>query len=534
MKEIVADYVVVGAGSAGCVIAKRLCEIPGASVVLLEAGGTHHPWYIRMPSAFYMPMHKKRFNWGYSSEPEPGLNHRRLACPRGKGLGGSSSINGMVYVRGNPGDFDGWVQMGASGWSYDDVLPYFKKAQTFISEPVNPQYQGESGPLQVSNGQMNNPLYQTFLEAAQQAGYPLRTDLNGAEQEGFGPLPMTVAGGQRASVARCYLQPRPQNLTILSHFSAHKLKIENKVVKGLSGIRNDKPLYVKANTQLIVACGAIGSPALLQLSGIGNPEHLQSIGIPVQSELPGVGENLMDHLEVYVQQSCTRPVSLYKKLSPLGKARIGAQWLTTQSGLGATNHFEAGGFIRSDATKPYPDIQFHFLPAAMNYDGTSQASGEGFQAHVGPMLSSSRGHVRIRTSNPTHQPEIKFNYMSSDEDWRVFRQAIRATRDIFAQPAFDDYRGPELAPGDSATSDKALDAFIRAHAESAYHPSGTCRMGTDKLAVVDPQARVHGVENLRVVDASIFPRITNGNLNAPTIMVAEKVADQIKSEVGTS
>ena len=422
-------------------MAKRLSERSGATVLLLEAGGTRHPWFIRMPSAFYIPMHKRQYNWGYKAQPEANLNYRSLDCPRGRGVGGSSAINGMVYVRGNPADFDRWAAAGAPGWSYQDVLPYFKKAQTFLSTPHDDTYQGNDGPLQVSNGPLKNPLYQAFLQASSQAGYPLQEDLNGAQQEGFGPLPMTVSQGQRASVARCYLGTTPNNLNIVSDFQAAKLILSQNRVSGVQGMVKDKPVTVHAEQEVIVCAGSIGSPQLLQLSGIGDPAHLASLDIATHIALPGVGQNLMDHLEVYVQQACTQPVSLFKHLSLLGKARIGAQWLTTHTGLGASNHFEAGGFVKSAAEQPYPDIQFHFLPAAMNYDGTSQAGTEGFQAHVGPMLSPSRGHVLIRSANPIHAPEIRFNYMSHDEDWRVFRQAIRTAREIFAQAAFAPYRG---------------------------------------------------------------------------------------------
>ncbi|NCF32019.1 MAG: choline dehydrogenase [Proteobacteria bacterium] len=525
-----ADYVIVGAGSAGCVLANRLTENENCSVILLEAGGTDQRLIVKMPSAFYLPMQSKSLSWGYRSEPEAHMNGRRLDCPRGRGLGGSSSINGMVYVRGHAQDYERWQSLGAEGWSYADVLPYFKKAQGSRVGASTDVARGFDGPLTTTNGSMQNPLYGYFLQAAQQAGYAYREDLNDGEQEGFGPLPMTVGDGVRQSSSRSYLARPGKNLRILRNATVTNVVMDHHRAIGVEALVKGRRITVRADQEVILSAGAINSPQLLMLSGIGNAEHLRHVGIEALIDAPGVGENLMDHLEVYVQQVCTEPLSLYKDLSYWGRMKIGMRWLYNQSGLGATNHFEAGGFMRSDPSQPYPDIQFHFLPAAMSYDGSSKVQQHGFQAHVGPMLPRSRGSVSLRSNDPYQAPRINFNYMSEAEDWRVFREAIRAARRIFAQPALFAVSGQELSPGAEQQSDAQLDEFIRNHAESAYHPCGTCRMGNDACAVVDPTGRVNGVEKLRVVDSSIFPHIPNGNLNAPTIMLAEKLADAIKAD----
>lgn len=523
------DYVIVGAGSAGCVLAAQLSEDGRNRVLVLEFGGSDRSIFIQMPSALSIPMNMPRYNWFYETEPEPHLDNRRLSTPRGKVLGGSSSINGLVYVRGNPFDFDRWHEEGASGWAYRDVLPYFRRAET-RAEGGN-EYRGDRGPLHTTYGKLNNPLYRVWIEAAVMAGYPATADINGCQQEGFGRMDMTVKNGRRSSAANAYLRPamkRP-NLTVRPHALATRILFKGHRAIGVAYRREGAEHIVLARREVILAGGPINSPQLLMFSGIGPGEQLRSLGIPVLAERPGVGENLQDHLEFYFQLASLKPITLYPAMNPLAKALIGLRWLLFHDGLGATNHFESCGFIRSRPGIPYPDIEYHFLPLAISYDGRSLASGHGFQVHVGPMRSKSRGYVRLRSPDPTEKPRIRFNYMSHPDDWVEMRACVRLTREIFAQPAFDPYRGKELQPGAHTIDDAAIDAFIRAKVESAYHPCGTCRMGRadDPLAVVDPETRVIGVEALRVVDSSIMPSITTGNLNAPTIMIGEKAADHI-------
>ncbi|TFL20258.1 choline dehydrogenase [Jannaschia formosa] len=526
-----ADYVVVGAGSAGCAIAYRLAEA-GKSVLVLEHGGSDAGPFIQMPGALSYPMNMPRYDWGYRSEPEPNLNDRRLACPRGKVIGGSSSINGMVYVRGHARDFDHWAEQGADGWAYADVLPYFKRMECWddCGHGGDPSWRGADGPLHVSRGRRDNPLVRAFVEAGEQAGFGRTDDYNGERQEGVGPFEMTVKGGRRWSAANAYLRPalkRP-NCKLLRAF-VRRVVIRDGRATGVEIARGGRVETVEAGTEVILAASAINSPKLLMLSGIGPAAHLAEHGIDLVADRPGVGGNLQDHLEVYVQWAATRPVSLFRYWNLFGKGYVGARWLFTRTGPGASNQFESCGFVRSRAGIDYPDVQFHFLPIAVRYDGRAAAEGHGFQVHTGPMRSESRGTVRLASADPEAPPSIRFNYMSHDSDWRDFRAAIRLAREIVGQPAFDPYRGHEIQPGAAAQSDEALDAFIRDHAESAYHPCGTARMGRrdDPLAVVDPQCRVIGVEGLRLADSSIFPRITNGNLNAPSIMVGEKAADHI-------
>jgi len=523
------DYVIIGAGSAGCVLADRISEDGRNSVLVLEYGGSDRSIYIQMPTALSIPMNMPRYNWGFQTEPEPHLGGRRLGTPRGKVLGGSSSINGMVYVRGNPLDFERWRDEGAAGWSYGEVLPYFKRAER--RGEGGTEYRGDSGKLQTSYGTLRNPLHAAWLEAGRQAGYPHSEDLNGAQQEGFGRFDMTVGAGRRCSAARAYLRPAMgrKNLTVHTHALVTRIEFEGRQAQAVSFLAGSAERRVRARREVLLCAGSIGSPQLLKLSGVGPPEELRALGIPVVHALAGVGENLQDHLEFYFQMACREPVTLYSALNPVSRFLIGLRWLLRHDGLGASNHFESGAFIRSRAGIRYPNLQYHFLPMAVSYDGSSLANEHGFQVHIGPMRSQSRGWVRLRSAQVQDHPRILFNYMSQPEDWEEMRACVRLTREIFAQPAFDRYRGREIQPAAEVQSDEQIDEFIRQRVETAYHPSCSCRMGAadDVNAVVDPQGRVIGLERLRVVDSSIMPSITTGNLNAPTVMLAEKLADAI-------
>jgi choline dehydrogenase len=530
MRRHTVDYAIVGAGSAGCVLADRLSEDGRDSVLLLEYGGSDRSVWIQMPSALSVPMNMPRYDWGYRTESEPQLDGRRLHTPRGKVLGGSSSINGMVYVRGNPLDFERWVEEGATGWGYADVLPYFRRAERRAGG--GDEYRGGEGRLATCRGLLTNPLHAAWLEAGRQAGYPFTADLNGFQQEGFGYFDMTVGNGRRASAANAYLRPAlgRRNLALQTHALVTQILFEGRRAVGVRYSRGGEACEVRVRREVLLCAGSINSPQLLKLSGLGPAAELREHGIAVVQELAGVGENLQDHLEFYFQVACREPVTLYSAVRPWRRLLIGLRWLLRHDGLGSSNHFETGGFIRSRPGVRYPDIQFHFLPMAVSYDGSSLAHEHGFQAHVGPMRSQSRGWVRLRSAEPRDPPRIFFNYMSRPEDWAEMRACVRLTREIFAQRAFDRYRGREIQPGETVLGDAEIDAFIRAKVESAYHPSCSCRMGdaADPLAVVDPQTRVIGIEGLRVVDSSIMPSITTGNLNAPTIMLAEKAADHIR------
>lgn len=521
------DYIIAGAGSAGCVLANRLGEDPSVRILVLEAGESERAVIIDMPAALSIPMNTKRFNWGMRTEPEPCLDGREVNLPRGKGLGGSSSINGMCWVRGSPMDYELWEALGAEGWRWSNVLPYFQRLENV--EGGGP-LRGTSGPVRVNRGLQRNPLYNVFVEAGVAAGYARSRNMNEAQHEGFGPMEMNIGDGLRMSAARAYLRPAMArgNVHVVTGALVDRVLFEGRRATGIAWKVNNQERQANAVREVILSAGSIMSPMILKRSGIGPATELKQHGLPVVHHLPGVGENLMDHLELYIQMECIRPVTLFSTQSLWGKAKIGMEWLATRKGLGATNHFESGGHIRSRAGIVYPDIQYHFLPLAISYDGLSLATGHGFQVHVGTKRSKSRGWVRLRDATPESLPRVRFNYMSHPDDWLEFRACMRLTREIFAQTPFAPYRGMELAPGAEAQDDAALDSFLKRKVESAYHPCGTCRMGTDDDAVTDPNGRVRGVDGLRVVDSSLMPQATAGDLNAPTLVLAERMADLIR------
>ncbi|MEZ5924889.1 MAG: choline dehydrogenase [Hyphomicrobiaceae bacterium] len=523
------DVIIVGSGSAGSVLAARLGEDPDLRILVVEAGPMDRSlWVLRMPAALAEPLKSERYNWNYQTEPEPFLDNRRLTYPRGRVVGGSSSINGMVYLRGNPEDYNGWARTnGLESWSYADCLPYFKRMESSALGPS--PYRGGDGPLKVTIPEVGNPLFQAYIEAGKQAGLGYTEDVNGYRQQGVCRFERSTFGGVRSSAARRYLHPARLrgNIDLLTGVRVSRLLVEKGRATGIRVVENGSERAIIAEREVVLSAGAFNSPQILMLSGIGPADELRSHGIEVVEALPGVGRNLQDHLDLLVQHHCLEPVSFYPATTPLGRLKVGIEWLLFKRGVGATNIWEAGSFFRSRPEVPYPNLQHHFCPVAISYDGAEKIAGHGFQIHVSQMRPRSRGFVGLHSADPFAPPRIQFNHLEDTEDRQELRDGIRITRHLIAQKAFDPFRGPEVAPGANLTSDADLDRFARAKCETSHHPSCTCRMGLDELAVVDGEGRVHGIERLRIVDASIMPNVVTANLNATVLMMAEKLADRI-------